>query len=193
MDDSPNRLRQAVLIASTLLGSWLAMQAVHEAGHVLAALSTGGRIERVVLHPLVISRTDLAENPRPLVTVWAGPIVGIALPLLAWFAGRAMRWSGAFLLRFFAGFCLVANGLYIGVGSFWSIGDAGEMLRHGSPAWTLWLFGAAAASIGVWLWHGQGAHFGLGPDPRPVSRSAAWGTLAACAALILLGLAVGGA
>ena len=67
------RLLQIVLIGSTVVGSWLGMQAVHEAGHVLGAWLTGGRVARVVLHPLTISRTDLAENPWPLAVVWARP------------------------------------------------------------------------------------------------------------------------
>src|SRR5207244_10439690 len=79
-----SRLPQVVLICSTLLGSWLGMQAVHELGHVLGAWLTGGRVARVVLYPLTISRTDLADNPRPLVVVWAGPLVGVTIPLLLW-------------------------------------------------------------------------------------------------------------
>lgn len=71
------RLHQTILIGSTLLGSWLGMQAVHELGHVAGAWLTGGRVERVVLHPLTISRTDLATNPHPLPVVWAGPVVSI--------------------------------------------------------------------------------------------------------------------
>src|SRR5262245_59144782 len=124
------RLHQGILIGSTLLGSWLGMQAVHESGHVLGASLTGGRVARVVLYPLTISRTDLAFNPNPLVVVWAGPALGVLLPLLLWGIAAAMRMPGAFVLRFFAGFCLIANGAYLAVGSVDGIGDAGEMLRH---------------------------------------------------------------
>jgi hypothetical protein len=101
----------------------------------------------------------LAVNPRPLAVAWAGPMVGVALPALVWLAATAFRFRWAFVLRFFAGFCLVANGVYIGVGSFWGIGDCGEMLSHGSSPWHLWLFGAIAAPAGIWLWHGQGKDF----------------------------------
>ena len=52
------RLHQILLIVSAVLASWLGMQAVHEAGHVLGACMTGGRVSQVVLHPLTISRTD---------------------------------------------------------------------------------------------------------------------------------------
>ena len=43
----------AILIFSMLVASWLAMQVVHEFGHVLAAWATGGEVTRVVLQPLV--------------------------------------------------------------------------------------------------------------------------------------------
>src|SRR5688572_29401782 len=122
------RLHQPVLIASALLASWLGMQAVHELGHVLGAWATGGRVERVVLHPLTISRTDLVENPRPLAVTWAGPVFGVLAPLVPWGITAGHRMPGAFVLRFFAGFCLLANGLYIGVGSLDGIGDCGDLL-----------------------------------------------------------------
>jgi hypothetical protein len=63
------RVHQAILIVSTVLGSWLGMQAVHEFGPVVGAWLTGGKVAKVVLHPLSISRTDLADNPRPLTVV----------------------------------------------------------------------------------------------------------------------------
>src|SRR5262249_59774841 len=125
-------------IISVLLGSWLGMQAVHEAGHVLGAALSGGRVVRVVLHPVTISRTDLSENPHPLAVARLGPLVGVVLPLLFWGAASAARWAGTFALRFFAGFCLIANGAYLAVGSFDRIGDAGELLRLDSPPWPLW-------------------------------------------------------
>jgi hypothetical protein len=66
------------------------------------------------------------------------------------------------LLRFFAGFCLIANGAYIAAGSFQSIGDAGDLLHHGTPIWMLWLFGIVTIPAGLLMWNGLGKHFGLG-------------------------------
>ena len=100
------RLRQILLIGTLLPLCWLLMQAVHELGHVAAAIATGGTVSTVVLHPLTISRTDVAENPHPLLVVWAGPFVGVLLPAVAYAVSQAARFRGAFLVRFFAGFCL---------------------------------------------------------------------------------------
>jgi hypothetical protein len=175
------------LITLTLTCSWLAMQWVHEAGHVLGALATGGEVERVVLHPLSISRTDLRANPQPLIVTWAGPWLGVLAPLAAWLVASALRLQSAYLFRFFAGFCCVANGLYIGVGSFDHVGDCGDLLKHGAAAWQLWLFGLVNTAAGFVLWNRLGPHFGLGSTGQAVR-------IAHCLALagITVSLAVAG-
>jgi hypothetical protein len=187
-----NRLHQGILILAVGLSSWLGMQLVHESGHVLAAWLTGGRVVKVVFHPLTISRTDVAPSPHPLLVVWAGPVVGVVVPVGAWLGVRALRLPGAYLGRFFAGFCLIANGAYIGAGSFDRVGDCGEMLRHGSPLWALWLFGVAAVAAGLGMWHRLGPHFGLGKARGRVSPWAAYGSLAVLAVLLAVGFTFGG-
>ncbi len=177
-----------MLIFATLLASWLGLQAVHEAGHVAGAYLTGGRVQRVVLHPLTISRTDLAQNPRPLLVAWGGPVFGAAFPLLLWGLAAAGRLPEAFLLRFFAGACLVANGCYLGFGLIDRVGDCGDLLRAGAPPWHLVAFAAVAVPAGLWLWHGQARHFGLGPEAEPVRLRTVWLSVGALAALVALGL-----
>ncbi len=114
------------------------------------------------------------------------------MPLVSWGFAVWSRGPGAFVNRFFAGFCLIANGAYIAFGSFDGIGDCGTMLRHGSPIWSLWLFGAITMPIGLWLWHRQGEHFGLGAAKGQVSRGAAYRSLAASILLIVIAVAFGG-
>lgn len=158
---------KAILATLSTIGSWYAMMIVHEFGHVVGAWATGGRVERVVLEFLAFSRTDVAPNPHPLIVVWAGPLIGVLVPLLAWGANRGIRVSRDLVVRFWAGFCLIANGAYIGGGSFQRVGDAGEMLTLGSPMWTLWAFGIMSVLGGLWVWNGLGARFGFG---KPVER-----------------------
>lgn len=140
---------------------WYGMMAIHELGHVIGAWLTGGVVERVVLHPLTISRTDLSVNPLPLTVVWCGPVFGCLIPILIWLIARRFVGKFAHFARFFAGFCCVANGAYLGIGSFESIGDAGELLNHQCPIGYLWLFGIAMISAGFTLWNGLGPAFGL--------------------------------
>jgi hypothetical protein len=181
-----------VLIFSTLVASWLGMQSIHECGHVLGALATGGKVKQVVLNPLTISRTDVAPNPHPLPVVWAGPMLGVLIPLVLWAIPAAMRMPGAFVLRFFAGFCAIANGTYLAIGSFGRVGDCGDMLRNGSQIWQLWLFGAVTISLGLCLCHRQGSHFGLGSANGEVSPRVAYAVLLVAVLLVIFGFVVGG-
>jgi hypothetical protein len=181
-------IRTHVLIGSTLLASWLGMQAVHETGHVFGAKVTGGRVDAICLHPLTISYTELSDNPSPLFVVWAGPIIGVTAPFLAWVIAAMAHWSLAFLLRFFAGICLIANGAYIAAGSLAGVGDAAVMLRYGSPNWLLWGFGVLTLPAGLALWHNQGRLFGLGPRPEPVRAWHVGVAVATSVSLIMIGL-----
>lgn len=164
------RVNQVILVFSVLGFSWLAMQAVHELGHVIGAWMTGGHVTRVTLHPAVFSKTDVLPNPNPTLVAWMGPIVGSLLPVLVLLALWPARRTWLFMLRFFAGFCLIANGLYLAIGSFDNIGDAGDLLLHGSPAWQLIAFGVVTVPAGLCLWHGQGESFGLGQAKGQVAR-----------------------
>lgn len=176
------RFYQLLLIVTFLGLCWLGMQAVHELGHVLAALISGGEVERVVLHPLTFSRTDLAENPNPLITVTGGPIFGVLFPLAIYGIAKLARVPGGYLFRFFAGFCLVVNGAYIAFGSSTGYVDSAELLRHGASRWMLVLFGLITIPAGIYFWHGLGSRFGLGTASGQVSRTAA----VVCALLLVL-------
>lgn len=183
-----HRVHQVLLIVTFLAFSWLAMMILHELGHVIGAVCVGASVEKVVLHPLEISRTDVGNNQHPLVVIWAGPILGAMLPLLMLSFFRQANWSCWPLARFFAGFCLVANGGYIGFGSFERIGDAGDLLNHGSPTWTLWLFGVVTIPFGFWFWNGLGPSFGLGPAKGEVNRRLAYLSAGLLALTVLIEL-----
>jgi hypothetical protein len=178
------RAPQILLIGTFIAFCWLAMQAVHEMGHVFVARLTGGEVLKVALHPLIVSRTDLGENPHPLAVVWGGPIVGSIFPLLLFALASASRLPGLYMFRFFAGFCLVANGVYIGIG--WALADGADpsvMTENGSPRWLLVLFGLLATPLGLFLWHRQGTHFGLGDAKGNVNMRAAFTSAALFLAL----------
>lgn len=128
---------------------------MHEAGHAVAGLISGARVQRIVWQLTAISRTDVSPNPHPLFVCWAGPLCGCLTPLLMLAAARRINRFAA-PLQFFAGFCLCANGAYVGFGSLDRIGDAGTLLKLGAPAWLLWCAGGISITLGLWLWHQLG-------------------------------------
>jgi len=168
-----------IFAISVAMLSWYGMMAVHELGHVLATYATGGTVIEVVLEPWSISHTEYGELPRPGIVVWAGPLIGALLPLVVVPFGKVGQ--------FFAGFCLVANGAYIGLGSFEGVGDCALMLLTGSPRWPMWIFGLVTFPSGLYLWHRLGA---LADYWRwPCSSRAAYtaaGTLAGVVAVLTI-------
>lgn len=179
-------LRKVVFAVCLVALCWYGMMAVHELGHVIGAWATGGTVTGVYLHPLSISRTDVSPNPCPGIVVWLGPVVGSVLPLLLLLlAFRRYRRAGL-LFGFFAGFCLIGNGAYIGVGSLEGVGDSGEMLRSGAPGWTLLAFGATAVLGGLMIWHQLGS---VGQFFAAESTVTPWMVMATIIALVLLLLA----
>jgi hypothetical protein len=179
---------QAALFVLVVAFSWLAMMAVHELGHVVNALLSGGTVERVVLGPLEISRTEVNPNPHPLFVAWGGAIWGTLIPLGLLGAVRLAAKEFTYLAAFVAGFCCLANGLYLAAGSLTGAGDAGDLLRGGAAGWQLWLFGVPTSLLGLWLWNGLGPHFGLGPSNGQVDARVVVRLAIALAVLVLLEL-----
>ena len=180
------RVHQLVFVTSLLALSWFAMMAVHELGHVVGALTTGGTVERVVLHPLTISRTDVSTNPNPSIVVWLGPILGCIVPAAVWWLIPRRFAVARKIAMFFAGFCLLANGAYIAIGSFDRVGDCGVMLQTGSPLWTLLLFGTLTIPLGFYLWHRLGSVKHFLADPSMVDPNVAYALLSALIVMLAL-------
>jgi hypothetical protein len=183
------RFHQYLFIAGLVALCWFAMMAVHELGHVVGAILTGGRVERVVLHPLTISRTDVAPNPNPGIVVWLGPIHGCVVPFVLWLAIPRRMTAASNLAMFFAGFCLIANGVYIAIGSFDRVGDCGEMLRTGSPIWVLLAFGAVTTGMGLFLWHRLGSLNDFLSNPSLITPRQAYLVLCVLLVFIVAGFA----
>jgi hypothetical protein len=184
------RLYQLLFVACLLALSWFAMMAVHELGHAIGALISGGSIVRVVLHPLAISRTDVIPNPHPAVVVWLGPIIGCVAPLGAMVVVSMCTNVGRYIAQFFAGFCLIANGAYISIGWIDQVGDCGEMIRTGTPIWAMLLFGAVTIPIGLLLWHRLGSIKQLIATPSMMTRRMAFFAAAILAVVVVVEFAL---
>lgn len=143
-------------ILAAIYPAWLAMMALHEGGHVLHAVISGGRVARVTIPLLGFSYTELSSNPSPGFVAWGGPVWGSLVPLGAWLLARRFLRRWAFALQFFAGFCLIANGVYIAAGTPEAIGDAETLLRTGTSAAVLYAFGGIVGLAGLYLWHDLG-------------------------------------
>jgi len=180
-----------VMLVGLLGFSWPLALLVHESGHAMGAVMTGGHVVRMVWHPLVLSRTDVDPNPRALVVVWAGPIFGAIVPVAIAICVSAAKLSVSYIVNFFAGFCLLLNGTYIGVGTLTRVGDAKDMLRLGSPMWVGLRFGAVATICGLWLVNRVSPRLGFGNNPQTVRQDHAYAVLGFAILLCVVGFVFG--
>jgi len=139
-----------------LLGFYL-VEVCHESGHWVAGWLTGANMGHVELWPWQLSATVWAVNPHPGWTVWGGPVVGCLLPLALWLLLRP--WRYACFGQWFAGFALIANGIYLAVGYVFMIGDTLTMRQTGTPGWGMLILGLVAFVCGLGLWQGLGKTF----------------------------------
>lgn len=123
------------------------MTVVHESGHIVCGWAFGGTLVDADVAPWSLPHSTFNPDPRPLVTAWGGPLLGVLVPSAVAAVGRR-DW-----LRFIASFCLLANGSYLAVA--WVTGDnlldTARLLRHGAhPAV---IAGYCAVTIGVgYVW-----------------------------------------
>ncbi|MGL6196180.1 MAG: M50 family metallopeptidase [Thermoguttaceae bacterium] len=179
-----------VLAVSVLAFCWFSMQVLHEFGHCVAAWLCGGKVERIVLHPMTFSRTDLLENPSPIFTLLGGVIGGVMIPLAVLGVWKMINLPALHVARFWTGFCFIANGAYVGF-DFSTTGptDAGELISHGVNRLFLVLLGSVFVSFGLLLWNGQAKKFGFGKEPQPVSSRLAYAMLLLTILIIIVEVA----
>lgn len=112
------------------------MTFTHEMGHIAGGLGSGGRLQTADLYPWHLPYRIFDPDPRPLITLWCGPLLGIAIPLgVALLTKRDWTW-------FIANFCLLANGAYLTAA--WFSGDryldTPKLLEHGASLLSIALY-----------------------------------------------------
>ncbi len=127
-----------------LLVSWVVMTFTHELGHLIGGWSCGATLQAVDMWPWRLPYSLFDPDPLPLVTLWAGPILGVLLPVgLAAYLRQDWVW-------FVAHFCTLANGLYLATA--WYSGDrfldTQRLLAHGASPFAIGLYCIVTIGLG---------------------------------------------
>jgi hypothetical protein len=136
-------------LIALLVVAWCVMVVAHECGHLLGGWLGGGTLQHVELRPWRLPHSLFMPDPKPLVTLCAGPLFGVGLPLLIAIVVRGSPRAkvGAW---FIADFCLLANGAYLAAA--WISGDrhldTPRLLAAGASPLAIGAFCAAAIGIG---------------------------------------------
>lgn len=127
-----------------LVAAWCVMTLTHELGHIVGGWWVGGVLVDADVAPWRLPYSIFVPDPMPLVTLWCGPIVGVAAPLGAALALRR-EWSW-----FIANFCILANGTYLSLA--WVSGDrhldTPRLLENGASPIALAVYCALTVVVG---------------------------------------------
>lgn len=178
-------LRTGWIVTASVVSAWLWMMIVHETGHVIFAWMTGGTVERVWIPLAGISWTQLSTNPNPVAVAWGGFIVGSLLPVAVWGTVAALRLRIEPGLRFFASFCLLANGAYMASALGYPVGDVEDILAFGGARWPLMLAGPIAVVSGLAVLGQAGPRGLIARAHRAGTAGACWAGAALAAAVVL--------
>ncbi|KAA5538918.1 hypothetical protein FYK55_26135 [Roseiconus nitratireducens] len=123
---------RGVQFAALMLVAWCVMAITHEVGHLIGGWLGGARLQAFDLAPWRLPYSVHQPDPYPLLTLWSGPLLGVAIPWLAcWLIRRDWCWL-------IADFCLIANGSYLALSwpSKDPLLDSRRMLDAGThPIW----------------------------------------------------------
>ncbi|MEM9826869.1 MAG: hypothetical protein AAF958_09785 [Planctomycetota bacterium] len=147
--------RRYATFAALIVSSWVVMTFTHELGHIIGGSCCGATLVDFDLAPWRLPYSLHAPDPHPLITLWAGPLLGIAIPLIA---AALIRKHWAW---FIADFCLIANGGYLALA--WLSGDqfldTPRLLDAGAHPATIVIYCGLTIGIGYIRFRSACMHF----------------------------------
>jgi len=154
-------IRRFAIFATLLAAAWVVMTFTHECGHIIGGMICGATLTDFDLVPWRMPYSLHSPDPHPLVTLWAGPLIGVAVPLAAAAIIRK-RWAW-----FVADFCLIANGGYLALA--WLSGDrfldTPRLLDAGTHPATIVIYCILTIGTGYAWFRSDCIHY-LAPKPQ---------------------------
>lgn len=147
--------RRIIVFICLLAASWVVMTCTHECGHMIGGMIGGATLTDFDLAPWHMPYSLHEPDPQPLVTLWAGPLLGVVVPLTtAVFIRKRWIW-------FIADFCLIANGSYLSLA--WLSGDrfldTARLLDAGAHPASILIYCIATIGIGYRWFRSDCIHY----------------------------------
>lgn len=146
-------LKSILLLFGSLVFAQSASCVLHELGHAIAYWTTGGTIERIVIHPFSWSYVIPGSVTNyPNFTTWGGVVFGTIMALLL--VAVVWRWRGPYVMpALLTGVvACIGNGYYLVCDYVAGTGhDAGSLVESGTPGAVVVIVGVALIGVGFCL------------------------------------------
>jgi hypothetical protein len=184
LNQQTQALRYATL-SLWIIWAWLVMTLCHELGHVVAGMLGGARLTQFEIRPWHLPHSLFVGDSHPLLTLWAGPVLGAVLPALVALSVRRPA------IAFVAWFCVVANASYLVFGYFGGDGelDSTRMIRAGARPIEVLFPAIIALAVGYWGFRRACIGLMTGKTEAVSRRGLCISAAALAAAIVLQGVA----
>ncbi len=122
-----------LIVLGAYVFAYNASSIMHELGHALAVIATGGEVSFIEVSPFSWSYTHYISDPEPMATSWGGflwgTMIGVFTFLILWIVRSRLSLFGAV----FAVTSLAYAGIYMLVGAVLRIGDSAALMWMGIP------------------------------------------------------------
>ncbi|MCY2927679.1 MAG: hypothetical protein NT031_20005 [Planctomycetota bacterium] len=154
-------LRKWLVVLGAVVLAFNAMRIVHECGHLLAAMATGGQALGITMNPVGWCYA-LAHGGADHAFSWGGlvtePVAGLAILALVWSFAKRLSAIGL-LVGIIA---LAETGLYMLAGAIGGQGDPAHLIAMGIPAMVFYVTGSVLILLALPLILPAGAAIGIG-------------------------------
>ncbi len=154
--------QRCLIVLGAFVFAYNAGNLIHEFGHGINVLATGGSIGRISISPLSWSYISYAGGGEARATTWGGFLWETILPLLIFLGLWCIKSRASFWALLLAMVALATTAIYMLVGAFLDIGDAGFLVRVGLPTWPFVAIGAGLLLLCLLLALPLGTLLGIG-------------------------------
>ncbi len=154
-------LQQMLIVLGMFVFSYNFGNLIHESGHALNAVLTGGSLNKITMSPLSWCYASTSGGNETFV-VWGGflwqTIVPTVVLLLLWYFKSRLSLYALFLVLVSFG----ASGVYMIAGAVAGVGDGGSLVRYGVPPFLLLTVGSVLLLFCLALSLPMGVLLGIG-------------------------------
>lgn len=131
-----------LIVLGVFVFAYNASTIIHELGHALTLVATGGEVDFIEVSPFSWSYAHYTSDPEPMATSWGGflweTVFGLFAFFVLWIAKSRLSLFGVVL----AIASLAGTGIYMLVGAVLRIGDSAALIRMGVPPSALIVIGS---------------------------------------------------
>jgi|ERR1043166_148892 hypothetical protein len=145
---APHKMKLALYVLGSFAFGYNAANILHECGHLLSGILSGGRALGLTSHPFSWSMARVADCRHPQFMTWGGILWSGLLGLIIFIFSYPSRSIVLFPILLTSSLLILVNGVYFTTGTLIRAGDPADLMEYGVGAPVLLVIGCACLLAG---------------------------------------------